>query len=217
MKIKNIFLFLILTNAFISCEKTELEFSCDPEINKYVKNNKKSLADISLDELNTYDMSLQRAIFNSWDPLKKRSVWLEKLNSVLVKEELNLYEQAHISKLIDHIAKDYYSEASLNNKPAKYSRFAGEWISFAITELNWNEEYIAFIVYRLYTKPEQFYQEISQLNDLTTSITADTETYDCNCNTSSDFCHTGVCSSGNCNTVVGCGWLWSMECNGNCY
>ena len=96
MKIKHIFLILILPLTFISCEKKEPEFSCDPEINKYVKDHKKSLADISLDELNTYEISLQRAIFNSWDPIKKRSVWLEKLNTVLVKEELSLYEQEHL-------------------------------------------------------------------------------------------------------------------------
>lgn len=210
-------LLLLLITALISCEKQELEFSCDPEINKHVKDNKKSFAGISLDELNSYDISLQRAIFNSWDPAKKRSAWVEKLNSILVNEELNFYEQEHLNKLVDHISLDYFSEANLNNKPASRSEFAGEWISSAITDLHWNEDYIAFIVYRLYTNSEQFYQEISEINDLNKSITTDTETYDCNCNTSSDFCNTGACSSGVCKTVRGCGWLWSMECNGTCY
>ena len=113
MKTKTLCIFLTLAVTFISCEKTELEFSCDPEINEYVIKNKKSLADISLDQLNTYDISLQRAIFNSWDPLKKRSVWLEKLNTVLNKEELNLYEREHLIKLRDHIAPDYFSESNL--------------------------------------------------------------------------------------------------------
>lgn len=217
MKIKIIFIGFALAITFYSCEKTELEFSCDPEINEYVSKNKKSLADISLDQLSAYDISLQRAIFNSWEPSKKRDVWLEKLNNVLNKEELNLHERKHLTKLMDHIAPDYFSEAGSNHESTTSTYFAGEWISFAIKELNWNEEYIAFIVYRLYTKPEQFYQEKSAIASFTSSITTNTEAYDCNCNTSSDFCSTGACTSGDCNTVGGCGWLWSMECNGNCY
>lgn len=217
MKIKTTFLLLFLIITLTSCEKKEFEFSCDPRINKHVKENKKSFAGISLDELNSYDISLQRAIFNSWDPAKKRSAWVEKLNSILSNEELNYYEQEHLSKLVDHISSDYFSEANLNNKPASHTDFAREWISIAITDLQWKEDYIAYIVYRLYTNSEQFYQEISEINDLNKSITTDTETYNCNCNTSSDFCNTGACSSGDCNFTGGCGWLWSMVCNGTCY
>ena len=64
---------LILTGLW-SCEKGENEFSCDPDIDQYVKNNRKSLAIMGLDELNSLDPQLQRAVFNSWDHTKKRDI-----------------------------------------------------------------------------------------------------------------------------------------------
>lgn len=217
MKAQIFCLLTILCFAFYSCDKDELEFSCDPEINEYVDKNKKKLRIISLDELNNYDISLQRAVFNSWDPSRKRDAWLTKLNSLLVTQDLSIYERVHIEKLIDHISIDYFFDYDLTHRPDEYYKFAKEWISFAKDDLQWRNEFIAFVVYRLYTDPNQFYLETSGIIDISKTITTHSETYNCNCSTSSDFCFTGVCNSGNCNSVGGCGWLWSMDCNGNCY
>lgn len=211
------FTILILMIIISSCEQNEPEFSCDPEINSNVKENKKAFSTIPLDELNTYDISLQRAIFISWDSTKKRNAWLEKLNQVIINEEMDSSEIKHLRELSNHISTDYFSDENIKNRPAGYSEFAEEWVYFALNDLLRTERYIAFIVYRLYTTQEQFDEELSEINDLQNTITIDTEIYDCSCNTSSDFCNTGICNSGDCNITEGCGWLWSLECNGLCF
>lgn len=211
------FLLLLLIIAIISCEKKALEFSCDPEINKFVIDNKKSFASISLDELNSYDISLQRAIFNSWDYSKKHEIWLEKFYTLIQNSVLNDIETSHLNDLINHISEDFFMQKNHLYPTSDHSYFAEEWILFSKEKLGWTEKYIAFVVYRLYTRAEQLDEELSAISDLKEIITSGTETPDCSCNTSFDYCSSSSCNSGNCNTVGGCGWLWSMVCNGTCY
>jgi hypothetical protein len=204
-----------MTIVLFSCEKQELEFSCDPEINRYVKDNKKSFADFTLKKLNSYDISLQRAIFNSWSYSKKNEIWLEKLSIVKQNEIFNDDETSHINKLIDHFNENYFHQD--NRESFYHSLFAKEWIAYAIMELGWDEKFIAFMVYRLYTDPVQLDEEVSAINELNELISTGTEGPDCGCNTTFDYCGYSICTTGNCNTVGGCGWLWSYDCNGECY
>jgi hypothetical protein len=84
-------------------------------------------------------------------------------------------------------------------------------------ELGWDEKFIAFMVYRLYTDPVQLNEEVSGISELNELISTGTEGPDCGCNTTYDYCGYSICTTGNCNTVGGCGWLWSYDCNGECY
>lgn len=208
---------LSMTVAFFSCEKNNPEFSCDPGINEYVKNNKKALSAIPLDEFNSYNINLQRAVFNSWDHVKKRDAWLEKFSIIKENEPFSPAEINHINKIEKHISPNYFHMDTLENTVAERSNFAENWMGYAGNELHWSDEYIAFIVFRLYTSPEQIYQELSEINQLNKTITAGTEINDCNCNTTIDLCTIGYCNSGNCNVGEGCGWLMSRVCDGTCY
>ena len=58
------FIFLLATLLF-SCQKSELEFSCDPVINAFVSENLEELSQITVNELTSYEPELQRAVFNS--------------------------------------------------------------------------------------------------------------------------------------------------------
>jgi len=208
---------LSIAIIFNSCEENDAEFSCVPEINNYVKNNKKSLSEISLDELNSYDIQLQRAVFNSWDQSKKRNAWIKKLSLLKENELLSPSEISHINKLVSHISLHYFHKDTMEVTEVERSNFADAWIIYASTDLEWSPEYIAFIVYRLYTKQEQFFKEMSEITQYISAITTFSEYSNCLCSTLSDWCHTGTCLSANCNIVGGCGWLWSYDCDGTCY
>lgn len=209
------FIFLSVTLfVLLSCKKPPLEFSCDPKVNEFVVENRKEFAKIAVNELVSYNPKVQRAIFNSWDYQKKRRVWLDKLQYVLSHTQLNKLEKDHIEELINHINDDYFKKENINVNNAIQVDFAKKWISYSFNELKWDNEFIAFLVYRLYTDESQFDAERSNLKTTKTSIYSNSES--CNCNSSIDFCG-GACSTGSCSITTGCGWLWSMNCNGSCY
>lgn len=216
MKSKSILILFVFSSLLYSCQVTELEFSCDPVINNYVLNNKVALSQITVVEFSTYDISLQRAIFNSWSAEKKRDAWINKLQYILKNEKLNTLETIHLQKLITHVEPGYFSNE--NGLDDQKSKFASDWINYANDELKWTEEFIAFVVYRLYMEQAQLEAELSMLDDLNSIASHNSEGGSCDCNTSIDFCSIYTCQSSGCSSVSsGCGWLWMESCNGSCY
>ncbi len=213
--------FLILLSFFLtllfSCQKSDLEFSCDPLINEYVSQNKKALSLINIDDFTSYPIDVQRAIFSSWDALKKREIWIEKLQIMMAADSFDSWEKNHIQDLIDHIKPDYFTNESMKADSLEHTGYAKYWINVAAIDLGWSDKFIAFMVYRLYTDPGQLDNELSGLSSLKTNFTVNSETGNCNCNQSSDFCNLSICNSGNCTITSGCGWLFSQSCNGLCY
>jgi hypothetical protein len=215
---KTLYCFLLIFLSLIillSCDKDQIrQFSCDPSIDEFVKENSLELSGIDIFELALYDIEVQRAIFRSWDHGKKREAWLEKLLFVMDNEGFTTSESSHVQDLIDHITDDYFLPADADNAN---SGFAAGWIDHASKELLWPGDYIAFIVFRLYTDISQLKEELSPLKSLQLKAMINSETGDCNCNTLADFCN-GICYKRDCKILPsGCGWLWSMECDGNCY
>lgn len=204
-----VFLFLF------SCQQIDLEYSCDPQINQIVVENFEEFSQISVVELSDYDDALQRAIFKSWDYQKKREAWLDKLNLVLQNEIFNSSETEHIHKLIDHIEPNYFTEEFIDKNSKLILSFADEWINYATESLHWTDEFIAFLVYRLYTEQSQFEEELSDLKLLNKATISNSE-MNCNCNVSADFCDYMNCKSTGCYTASGCGWFFSQACNGYC-
>jgi hypothetical protein len=208
---------LLLTVFILSCQKANLEFSCNPVINEFVIKNRLELSGKTINELATYDLQFQKAVFNSWDYQKKRDAWIEKLNYVLIHIPLKESEIIHIHKLITHISEDYFLKENIEKNREIRSRFAAEWINYSLNELGWSDQFIAFMVYRLYTDQAQFTSELSMLRSISKSLEADSEPGDCTCNVSVDFCGLSICTSTGCRLSTGCGWLWSMTCDGTCY
>jgi hypothetical protein len=216
---KKLSLLLLLLLFLFSCQKTELQFSCDPEIDAFVTGNLKSLSVLNFSELSDYKLPLQRAIFNSWNAEKKRDAWIDKLYFVLENESFSEAEAMHLQELIDHIYPGYFLEEALQQEKENRSRFAADWIAFASDKLEWPEQYIAFMVYRLYGTFSEMEAELSMLRGLEGAVTTNSESGGCGCSTSSDYCGTSSdCSSGECSSSpTGCGWLFNKPCDGLCY
>jgi hypothetical protein len=210
--------FVIITvhaGILFSCQQSEFEFSCDPVINEFVLENREELSKLPVTTFGDYELPLQKAVYNSWDAQKKREAWIGKLQHVISSGSFAEPEILHLQKLTGHIHEDYFLESRVREEQASRKRFADEWINYAVSKLGWSDQYIAFLVYRLYTEQYQFEDELSILAALSSSVTTDSET-SCTCNTSSDFCIGGDCASTGCSTISGCGWLWTEQCNGVC-
>jgi hypothetical protein len=213
---KRLLYILVFPVILFSCQQDDLIYSCDPELNNFVTENKTEFSKISVTELASYDITLQRAVFRSWDAEKKRTAWLDKLEQVLYSSCLSEAETNHIQKLIDHIEAGYFSDKKIKKGSASRAKFAAEWLNYASNDLGWSGEFIAFLVYRLYTKQSQFEAELSVVKSFKVKATTNSESGTCNCNTAADYCGSHDCLLTGCSTGSGCGWLWSGTCNGYC-
>ncbi len=210
-------LFAVFVSAFLfSCQMDELEFSCDPVINSFVVENMAELSKISTQELTSYETPLQKAVFRSWSPERKRQAWLEKLQYVLDHQSFSEDERKHIFKLVNHIVEGYFKDQLKPEGKLIRNNFSKDWLDVAANDLGWDDRFIAFCVYRLYVDQSQFEIEFSSLKSTSLSMSANSESGTCNCNISNDFCSGGNCASSGCTSSSGCGWLWSQRCNGLC-
>lgn len=215
---KRFFIILALSITLFSCQQSELQFSCDPIVNQYVIDNIEQLSQIDVMELTTYDLTLQRAIFNSWEYRKKREVWIDKLNYVILNQNFDSLEINHIKKLIDHIQPEYFQHEYQQQYSEINSQFIQDWINYSDKVLSWDEQSIAYFIYRLYINPIQFEAELLMFQDFNINNSTNSPPAECACYTSVDYCGQSLCIIGGCTgTSGGCGFLWSQPCNGLCF
>jgi len=213
---KTIFTTFLFILILASCLQNEVEFSCDPVLNEYVSTHQEAIARLSINDLATSDLQFQQAAFRSFDPIKKREIWLQKIQFLLENEQYSEVEFSHVKNLLNHISENYFNKDSIDLEADERAHFASDWISFAKNNFGWTDRYIAFVVYSLYTSQVQFDRELIALTSIQQQTSADSETEYCTCNTIHDFCAIS-CNSGNCRILTGCGWLLSEPCNGLCY
>lgn len=95
------------------CQNSKLDYSCDPVINEFVAKKTAELSQLTVKELTSYEINLQRAIFNSWDYRRKRNARIEKLTIVLEHKSFSRSEKDHIQKVIDHLDYDYFPSENI--------------------------------------------------------------------------------------------------------
>lgn len=198
-----------------SCKQNGAEFSCDPTLNEYVSTHQKKLKSISLPNLTSSDLFFQQAVFRNFDAVKKRDVWLQKIQTLLETQNYSTAEYAHVASLLNHLQENYFVKENLVAEANERKQFASDWINKAKSSLGWSDKQVAFVVYRLYTDPAQLDAESIALQTRR-QATSDESTESCNCHTSTDYCAILGCVGGNCILTSGCGWLWSESCDGIC-
>jgi len=208
----SIILIIILTPA---CQKDELQYSCNPEIDKYITANLSTLAQLSLDEFLEQSIPVQRAVFRSYTAERKLEFWMEKLDRALLLENWTETEIIHIKGLENNlITSCFKSGSNKDSLHAENELFAKEWIEYSLSTLKWNKTKLAFVVSSLFYSEAEFNQASGiSINQLLTVS-------DCVCSTGMDFCYYQFnlgCRSSGCNaSSSGCGWLWGDACDGTC-
>jgi len=209
--------FLIVISIIIfSCSKEELKYSCNPEINAIVKSGEKEFSQISLSKFLQYDIELQRAIFRSLSKDKRKSFWLEKMDSLLINPRYNDQELVHLEKLALHIKSSYFLNEEADSTMFKQEEdFERNWTDFARKSLKWEEPEIYFITNSLCTNKSQYEQIRLELKEISLSLLSSS----CNCSSESNNC-AGIggsdCNINGCIQLSGCGFLWLYTCDGTC-
>lgn len=114
---KKIYTTVICVVLLASCMQDKTDFSCDPILNEYVASHQETLAKLTLNDLVNSDLVYQQAVFRSFNPAKKREVWLQKFKFLLENEKYSEDEYIHVKSLLDHLRENYEcSEFNYNYK-----------------------------------------------------------------------------------------------------
>ncbi len=226
----------LLTMLFLSCQQEEIIYSCDPEINDFIRLNISEIQAMSRAEFLKAERDLRPAIFNALTAERRQQIWLEKYEDAL-KLKWSKKESEHIKLLIQFVSgnRKYFEE------PQKFedeiSIFAYKWMRYAENVLLWDNNTIYNMIYDPGTLARNSQNELVIVEDNTslketddiTYITKKLKTRDentppptvkCTCNESANDCGTTglmVCRKWNCIAIIGCGSFGLKVCDGGCY
>lgn len=217
-------LLLICSGIFYSCQ-TEERFSCNEQVDNWVKKHLNEIQQSSLEEWRGLPQSVSIAAYRALSNNKRYLFWKQKMNELLAldwdKEKREAIEK--LSNVISQNPNWFNGEYTLSTMERdKFELTMYEWIDYAET-IGLNDKQIFGVLGTL----QQIDQEgdVVQMPITRWKIMSDEDIPlallegPCNCNQNNDFCShsqdcylTDKCDSAN----HGCGWIFVQECNGVC-
>ena len=231
MKQMTILGLLMAILAITSCNRDDLQYSCDPVINAWTKANIHEIQAMNRADFLNLDDANQRGAYRAMTSEQRIQIWIGKINQVLFLE-WNERERVHIEKLrvfIDENAmlfgRDVYVEYQDIIELEAY-----KWGDFALNELGWTPE----LIYAIAGNPNDIiqleqgkvgnvYLHSETIDGVVTKNVTPKTTCDCHWTESNMF----MCSNSGENcidreisgcemTSFGCGLLWLAPCHGLC-
>jgi hypothetical protein len=196
-----------------SCEK-EQNYSCDPEIDKWVKNNLSTIDTINRIELIQKNLSYQKAIFRASSKEQKAKFWYDKLGEVM-QLRWSTEELEHIEFLRMSISADWFDEKIKEDTSSylKIKSFLNDWVNKGQVTFGWSKEQCIGMICRL-----EKLKDMKGNLDIESKVLAEPDVSPCGCSQESDWCgmYENCVSIGCKETANGCGTLWWHSCDGKC-
>jgi hypothetical protein len=234
MKLKNVIQACVIVMCFtlFSCSQDEEVYSCDKEVNAWVKENLTDIQQMDREDwLEIRTIDYQRAAYRAYTAEQKQTLWIGKICEVLDNITWTSQEIKHIETLLFIVKENLktfdsnVNQEDMNNVEVDLYR----WKEYAIEELKWSPE----LLYGLIGTPETMAADKKIVRSMNSKIRLkngnEPNQSDCDCNSSLP---TEGSSSGNylcnywfyqcdtrtgCNTTsCGCGDFWYYSCNGTC-
>lgn len=86
---------LVCFFTLFSCQQDEMLYSCDPEVNEYIKSNLSDIQTMSRNRFLEIERDLQPSIFNAFTPEQKQLIWIEKFQNILSLRLANKEKKTH--------------------------------------------------------------------------------------------------------------------------
>lgn len=211
--------------SFLSCSQdTEQAYSCNEEINSWVKSNKSEIARMTRSDWKNASSATSRAIYVAFSQKQKIAFWLDKFAEVQ-KLSWSSDEKKHIAKLIQFVTTHpniFRDEALTDEELDQVDLFFYKWKNEAIQNLGWTETLCIAIA----GSGKDLLDKSGNLAETTGLETGPNFNpnlkLDCDCNINHDFCNfpssAPACEKSTCTELVkGCGWLCVQTCNGLCF
>lgn len=205
---------LLITLVFImmvvSCRKNELTYSCNSEIDSYVKDNIELFENCNVLALTEYDLGIQKAAYRTYLEESKYDLWVERLDIISLDSMFSSIESQHIQNLTVELYPEIFEgDSELFNQ---FIIFYESWEKVALEQLGWDKQLLAYVVSSMELNYNSYLESLETLN-----YSAVTLSQGCGCNQTHDFCDGGALCNGSCSSVSGgCGVLWMEDCNGTC-
>lgn len=217
MKILNLFFLTCFLFVFASCQEEEI-YSCNEEVNDWVKENLKEIRTMTRSEWKNLDEYVKRGCFVAFTQQQKVDFWKEKLNEAL---ELGwTKEEAEHIKVMCRFVDEHpeyfdFSTKRTDEEIEIFELFIYEWTKKAEQQLQWSKNTIGGLIAtgnKLLDK-----NGTVQINQ-TRAMTKSGGESKCHCSTNSDWCSGSVdCQSTDCDEDThGCGTLFVYSCDGRC-
>jgi hypothetical protein len=209
---KIVFIIITLATCYFleGCQKDDLLYSCDPETNDWVIENKTVYANISRAEIATFSFDKQLGLFRSFAPEQRVRLYQEKYEYLMKLEYLSNPEKEQLSKLYALISPDIYTS---KENSQKFNEFADKWVEESIMLFGWTSKDIFLYTHTWLTIEET---EV-MMNSLPRLKSTEVEPT-CNCHYTI-ACSFGLwsCVTGRCKIKDGgCGIFGSIDCDGIC-
>ena len=225
MKQKIIYICMLFVSlAFFSCSSDEEGYSCNKEINVWVKENLSVIREMTRNDWLNLDENIKRAAYTAFTPEQKFLFWKEKMNEVLTLD-WNEAEVILIELMYKTISNNpqWFAIDFLKNEEAyeSFELFIYKWVENA-ENLGWNNSVIGSMIASgnkmLNTKGELLISDTSSIIRLKNNAE---EPCDCLLNNSFMFnkCPAPFCSSKllcDEDNAERCGALWTVKCDGLC-
>ena len=224
MKHKLIYVCLFLISmGWFSCSKDERVYSCDKEVDSWVKENLTNIQKMTRNDWLKLGEDVNRAAYRAFTPKQKFIFWKEKMNEVLALD-WNEAEKKHIELMYETVSVNpqwFASDFSKNEAEwEKFEQFTYRWVEIAEANFGWSKNIIGPMIASgnkmLNTRGELLLNVDSAIRLRNVAPSS----Y-CACSTESDFCsYPYTCrDNGDCKDKSGwpaCGLLLLYTCDGLC-
>lgn len=196
-----------------SCQQEEACYSCDENVDAYIKAHLKSIQEMDRAEIITHPNEMQRVMFRVLSPTKKKEVWLDKfvqLNSL----DLNEAERILMKKFHDFVIAMNF-EDDFSDKDIAYLESLREEV---FTKHGWTQRFVVGAFGYLENVDSNGIILVKEIGD-DFVITDPNSDKDCDCRWGF-ACLDGPCDErkGVCkrDDDSGCGWFFLEKCTGLC-
>jgi hypothetical protein len=209
-----------------SC-KDGIYYSCNPTIDKEIKQNLPYYSNLTREEWKLLPDSLKNAAFIAMTPEVRKEFCKGKYDELMQFHLFNDDEKEHIKKLYDYVLSidNIFAIGMTDKNPQreKHQKFFDEWMEYGINKVGWTRTDIFLIaVLKDEVTDENVAKAMQKVPASATTLKKQSRG-DCDCSLQNDWCGMveswKYCFSIECDEVKpwpACGILWLYTCDGIC-
>ncbi|MBR1378183.1 MAG: bacteriocin fulvocin C-related protein [Bacteroidaceae bacterium] len=221
MKLMNVCAVVAL--LLMSCSSDELTYSCDKEIDRWVKSNLNEIQQMTRAEWLGLNRGYAIATYRAFTPQQKVIFWQEKLAEVKQlpwsEDELRHIEQ--VEQFINVHHGFFYKETLTEDENDEIDIFFYKWMQQGIENYGWDKLVALSIAATGYKVKNTLGELELPLNTYAASNISNSIEPTCDCKTgllqNACFFSDETCVENDCSYLEdGCGWLLLQSCDGQC-
>ncbi len=219
---------LFLSFVLFSCSQDEEVYSCNQEVNDWVKQHKSYIQSLNRSQWHELNISVAKPSYSAFTPSQKIAFWKDKFDEVKTLDWSKM-ELDHIQMAEDYIMQNthYFRDEKLSEEEYdEIETFCAKWIRTGERDFAWSKKTAFGIIgtgFKMIDKEGNIFIPHNVDEKLSSPVMRTAREVDCNCNIGSvltclgdpfGFCEKSKlgCSV----TSLSCGVLWIHPCNGTC-